>query len=78
MHATIRRRLPRYELPIPEAGAVVVTRRLRSGTWETHVEGGQLDGWTLATLTRTEAAAAHRGAVRLVHEAADLVGMGTG
>jgi hypothetical protein len=56
--------------PVPGARAVVVTVRYESGRWETRVIGGWLDGWTLAATGGREAGAIHRGAVRLVREAA--------
>jgi hypothetical protein len=74
MQVTSRRRPPRYELPIPEAGAVVVTRRPAHGSWETFVEGGQLDGWTLRAACWAQAMRCHHGAARHVREAAGMAG----
>jgi hypothetical protein len=73
MQATTHRRLPHFELPIPEAGAVIVTRRLALGSWETSVEGGQLDGWTLRAANRAQAMRCHHGAARLVREAGKTI-----
>jgi hypothetical protein len=58
------------QTPVQEAGAVVVTVRYDGATWETRVDGGPLDAWTLAAKTLAAALGNHRGAVRLVREAA--------
>lgn len=46
------------------------TWRQDACTYETRVEGGRLDAWTLPASSRDEAMEQHDGAVRLVGQAA--------
>ena len=70
MNATTPRARLIRQTHLAEAGAIVATWRQDACTYETRVEGGRLDAWTLPASSRDEAMEQHDGAVRLVGQAA--------